>query len=217
MSTEDRFWEKVDKSGDCWEWTAGLRNGYGQFWLDGKNVGAHRVVMELEGNEIPDGDMTAIYVEYHSRDADADARAIGEMTEMLTDCGADEGLMWVGRGAEAIGNFKQIKHVFPELLNGVVGRRQQAEPGIRKLGTDHAVGDDRFDELLALYHRDLDAGGFEHFIFGHLGDNNVHVNIVPRNLAEYEAGKQLYLQWARAAVAMGGTVSAEPSPRATSC
>jgi hypothetical protein len=43
MDDAERFWAKVDKSGECWEWTAGLRgNGYGQFWMNGTNVMSHR-------------------------------------------------------------------------------------------------------------------------------------------------------------------------------
>ncbi len=57
--------------------------------------------------------------------------------------------------------------------------------------------------------QDLDRGGFESVIFGHLGQNNLHVNILPRDLAEYQAGRRLYLDWARLAVRIGGTVSAE--------
>ena len=46
-------------------------------------------------------------------------------------------------------------------------------------------------------------------MFGHIGNNHVHVNILPRSLEEYQRGKALYLEWAAAVVAMGGTVSAE--------
>ena len=42
----NRFWKKVDKSGDCWEWTAAKnRSGYGRFGVNGINKLAHRVVM----------------------------------------------------------------------------------------------------------------------------------------------------------------------------
>lgn len=41
---EERFWAKVDKSGECWQWTGGRdRDGYGRFWLDGWTQAAHRV------------------------------------------------------------------------------------------------------------------------------------------------------------------------------
>src|SRR5690348_8642696 len=54
---EDRFWPKVDFSGDCWEWTASrYRNGYGQFSLyGGIKVLAHRMAYELLVGPIPDG------------------------------------------------------------------------------------------------------------------------------------------------------------------
>ena len=51
-----RFWSKVDKTNECWEWTASTTgNGYGQFWINGKLTGAHRVSYEMEYGPIPDG------------------------------------------------------------------------------------------------------------------------------------------------------------------
>ena len=43
MDWVDRFWAKVDKSGDCWEWTAGLNKGYGRIKINGKTAYAHRL------------------------------------------------------------------------------------------------------------------------------------------------------------------------------
>lgn len=52
---EDRFWTKVDRSGDCWLWTAGLfSTGYGQFKCDGRPQGAHRIAYELLVGPIPE-------------------------------------------------------------------------------------------------------------------------------------------------------------------
>ncbi len=49
----ERFWSKVDKTENCWNWTAGkFWNGYGQFWLNGKVVKAHRFSYELNNGEI---------------------------------------------------------------------------------------------------------------------------------------------------------------------
>lgn len=56
----DRFWEKVDKSGECWLWT-GARSGrmkYGYIGSGSRGSGvrrAHRVAYELHFGEIPDG------------------------------------------------------------------------------------------------------------------------------------------------------------------
>lgn len=63
----ERFWRKVDKSGDCWIWLAGKdRKGYGKFSLGGKYdangnrrntmVSAHRISYELAHGAIPEHD-----------------------------------------------------------------------------------------------------------------------------------------------------------------
>lgn len=55
-ATEARFWSKVDKSGECWEWTASLKpNGYGQFAINRKPRYAHRLAYELTHGPIPAG------------------------------------------------------------------------------------------------------------------------------------------------------------------
>lgn len=57
----ERFWAKVDRRGDCWEWTASrFRNRQGQptygTFNDGtKNRHAHRYLWEVTYGPIPDG------------------------------------------------------------------------------------------------------------------------------------------------------------------
>ena len=45
MIDAERFWAKVDKSGECWEWTGAAkgRNGYGSFGWNDKIVMPHRL------------------------------------------------------------------------------------------------------------------------------------------------------------------------------
>lgn len=51
-----RFWENVDKSGECWVWTAHRdRDGYGRFAVNGKPWGAHRFAYFLTHGDIPKG------------------------------------------------------------------------------------------------------------------------------------------------------------------
>jgi len=58
---EKRFWSKVDKTDSCWLWT-GYRTsgpkgcgGYGQFQIEGRARGAHRIAYEALVGKIPDG------------------------------------------------------------------------------------------------------------------------------------------------------------------
>ena len=52
-----RFWEKVDKSGDCWTWKASKnKQGYGRFGIGaGKAVNASRVSWSIIKGSIPEG------------------------------------------------------------------------------------------------------------------------------------------------------------------
>jgi len=100
--------------------------------------------------------------------------------------------------------FRQFRHALPELVNDTMRRR-----GFMKLGSDFAVPLARNREMLAEYHATLQGRELEYVIFGHMGDAHVHVNILPRSPAEFEAGRELMLHFARHAVSLGGTVSAE--------
>lgn len=50
----DRFWAKVDKSGECWEWLAFKdRDGYGKFMSPGLPQYAHRTAWHFLRGPIP--------------------------------------------------------------------------------------------------------------------------------------------------------------------
>ena len=57
---EERFWEKVKKSTDCWNWTAGTNSkGYGRILNSRKEcegeISAHRLSWVLHNGPIPEG------------------------------------------------------------------------------------------------------------------------------------------------------------------
>jgi hypothetical protein len=55
LTTEERFWSKVDRSGDCWLWTAGRTcKGYAEFYLGGTMKYGHRIAYEWAHGPIPD-------------------------------------------------------------------------------------------------------------------------------------------------------------------
>jgi hypothetical protein len=48
--TPEKFWSRVDKTGDCWLWQGAHNNcGYGTLWLNGESVTAHRYSALLAG------------------------------------------------------------------------------------------------------------------------------------------------------------------------
>ena len=55
MTLEERFWSKVEKTADCWLWTAGVTSGYGQIHLKRVLHLAHRLSWQIHFGEIPKG------------------------------------------------------------------------------------------------------------------------------------------------------------------
>ena len=93
-----------------------------------------------------------------------------------------------------------MRHALPATVNEIIARN-----GVQKVGTDFAVPADRLGELLALY----DAVPMATVCFGHIGDSHLHLNLLPRDAVELARARELYFELAKAAVAMGGSVSGE--------
>ena len=102
-----------------------------------------------------------------------------------------------------------FRHAVPETVNALVAARRAACPGLHKVGTDMAVPDAALVEMFAVYRKGLADVDVPAVVFGHLGNNHVHVNLLPRDLDELARAKSLYAYWARAAVRLGGAVAAE--------
>jgi D-lactate dehydrogenase (cytochrome) len=80
---------------------------------------------------------------------------------------------------------------------------------MHKLGTDTAVPDGKLELMLHSYSRMLEASGLEHYVFGHIAENHVHVNLLPMSPEELSKGERLVEELAMESVRLGGTVSAE--------
>ena len=72
-----------------------------------------------------------------------------------------------------------------------------------------AVPDERLRDVMALYRQGLAAEQLESAIWGHIGNNHVHVGILPRDMEEFDRAQTLIRSWARQVSDWGGAVSAE--------
>jgi FAD/FMN-containing dehydrogenase len=112
---------------------------------------------------------------------------------------------WFAMTAADRERFRVFRHTLAEKANNRVRRT-----GFPKFGTDYAVPLDKSREMMREYRRALDKEfPGKYVIYGHIGDAHVHVNAFPESKEEYERGKQVMTDLARAAVALGGTVGAE--------
>ena len=129
---------------------------------------------------------------------------MGGWLELVEGRGALADESWFGTNEHDRAEMRAFRHALPVMVNEWLSRHGQ-----RKVSTDMAVPDAAFPEMLRFYKDSLRASRLGHVIFGHIGDNHVHVNILPRDDIEQLAARETYSRFVERAVSLGGTISAE--------
>jgi D-lactate dehydrogenase (cytochrome) len=160
--------------------------------------------------DLPPEFHTGVYVEFHGDSEDVLSDAVTTLSDIMVKCGGDEDATWTAMNEKEMKRLHDFRHAIPETVNLVIDERRKKVPALTKLGTDMAVSDPDLEKVMTLYHSALAATPLQYVMFGHIGNNHVHVNVLPASMEEYELGKEIYLGWAREVIhRMGGTVSAE--------
>jgi len=157
---------------------------------------------------LPSGTRAGVYFEQESR-TDQIESLYAKYEPLLSECGTDMNNTWGAVDEMELMKIMNYRHALPEAINAVVAQRQKILPQLHKIGTDFAVPDAFLETVFHLYRSQLDPLGMEYTIFGHVGENHLHVNLLPRNEDELAKAKTAYIALARKIVALGGTVSAE--------
>jgi D-lactate dehydrogenase (cytochrome) len=135
--------------------------------------------------------------------------AMGALDAAVRSVGASLADSWAAYENRELDRLKNFRHILPETINAIIAERKKAHPGLHKLGTDLAVPDERLADMWAVYRDALAGAGLEWAAFGHIGNNHVHINILPRDMDDLQKALGLYQMFAEKAVAFGGSVSAE--------
>ena len=150
-----------------------------------------------------------VYVEL---DCDDEVQATEELYHLgwvLELAGGSDDATWVARTEVDREGQRFFRHAVPESVNMLIDERRRTDSTITKLGSDMSVPNARLADVIALYRRTLAESGLESAAWGHIGNNHLHVNILPRDAQDYRRGGELFAQWASEVTAMGGAVSAE--------
>lgn len=150
-----------------------------------------------------------IYVELQCRDEAAALEGLYRLGALLEQAGGSERDTWVGRTDLDRESQRFFRHAVPESVNMLIDKRRKTDPSITKLGSDMAVPDEHLLDVVRLYRTTLRAEGLQTAVWGHIGNNHLHVNVLPRSAEEHRHGKELFTRWAQAVTEMGGAVSAE--------
>jgi D-lactate dehydrogenase (cytochrome) len=152
---------------------------------------------------VPESAVGAIFFEQETNAAFED-KLMEDWFSLLETHEALADQSWFATNEQDQANLREFRHALPVLMNEWFAGHKQ-----KKVSTDMAVPDDQFAGMLRFYQENLRHGDLRYTIFGHIGDNHVHVNILPRNDSEAERAWEIYRKFIRRAVEVGGTISAE--------
>ncbi|MFP4171209.1 MAG: FAD-binding oxidoreductase [Methanomassiliicoccales archaeon] len=148
----------------------------------------------------------AVLFDLPFQDLRDDLLTVGEIAEAS---GTSPDRSWSAYEGQEVERLADFRHALPEAVNSTIAARKREYPGIHKLGTDIAVPGRRLEEMMDFYRERMGSSGLEYVIFGHIGDNHLHVNILPENMEELERGKEIYGELVAKGLSLEGTVSGE--------
>jgi D-lactate dehydrogenase (cytochrome) len=154
-------------------------------------------------NTVPEQAAGAIFFEQETSSSNEDSL----MTEWLSLLETHKALTdqsWFATNEQDQAKLREFRHALPVLMNEWFAQHKQ-----KKVSTDMAVPDEAFAGMLRFYQDSLRDEDLRYTIFGHIGDNHVHVNILPRNDDESTRAWEIYRTFIGRAVEVGGTISAE--------
>jgi len=158
--------------------------------------------------KIPKEANSAIFFDFPYSEENLD-KIFSELNIIAEKCNTDLSNGWSGYENQDLARFKHFRHALPESINAIIAKRKQEFRELHKLGTDMSVPEDKFRDMMKYYHSVLENANLEYVIFGHIGDNHVHVNILPKNMEELHLGEKIYEKFAKKAVEYGGSISGE--------
>ncbi|MFH0815866.1 MAG: FAD-binding oxidoreductase [Methanobacteriota archaeon] len=158
-----------------------------------------------ENPEVPEGAGGAIFFEM----ACGEPSSLAPIEKRLRELGSTED--WCANNERDVRGLKEFRHSLPDRVNAYLRERRS-----HKMGTDMAVPDGRFGEMMeayssagAAFSKAFPRPGAHFVLFGHAGDCHLHFNFISENAEELAMAKNLYVGLAERAVSLGGTLSGE--------
>lgn len=145
--------------------------------------GRHMIICEFEASSVSDEDMQMKLVEKE-----------GFKAQETAVCGT----------GEKDNIISEMREALPSIINEKMRKRN-----LRKLSTDFSVPDAVKKEMYAVYERHLGGVEMQYAMFGHIGNNNLHVNFMPYDNNERETAAKTADAMAAEIADIGGSVAAE--------
>ncbi|BES64097.1 FAD-binding oxidoreductase [Gottschalkiaceae bacterium SANA] len=159
--------------------------------------------------QIPHAVEAGVYLEFHEESEEKIEQVAEQLLGLNDHFNMVEGQEWCAFDEESLEQIRVFRHAVPECANLRMVERKTKESRLRKLGTDFAVPNDKLKACMIMYQQGLDQLGIDSLIFGHIGDNHLHINFLPKTWEEAEKSQLLIAEWESQVIAWRGTITAE--------
>ena len=172
-------------------------------------AGALRVTALGRLPRIKDEYQSALQVELEGDDPGLLEAALMEQLALFAGCGGGDDDTWAAVDRGETEKYRLLRHGVPELINAEVDRIRQTLPGFCKTAGDFMVSPESALRWERRYHRDMAEAGLRGFVFGHILEGRLHVNLLAEDEAAVRRCGELLESWAAAVVEEGGLLAAE--------
>jgi D-lactate dehydrogenase (cytochrome) len=103
----------------------------------------------------------------------------------------------------------ELREAVPSGVNRRVALAHAVDSRVHKTAADVIVPFERLGEIMAHCRALCEERRLDLAVWGHISDGNVHPNVIPRDFADVERGREVILELARRVVSLGGSPLAE--------
>jgi len=133
-----------------------------------------------------------------------EAMMLESWMNLIAEFYGDEENAWFAFSDSDNKKIEEFRHAISWKINEYISQNN-----LKKLGTDVAVPDEKFEELYYFSKKEVEKENLPYVVYGHFGNSHMHLNMLPQNDEIYEKGKSIYMIICQKAVELGGTISAE--------
>ncbi len=124
--------------------------------------------------------------------------------DLINEFKGDDESTWLAVTDSDNKKIQGFRHAISVKVNEYMSGRN-----FKKLGTDVAVPDDKFEEFYFYCKKLVEKNSIDYVNYGHFGNSHMHLNMLPKNEKENDICKNTYHIICLKAIELGGTISAE--------
>lgn len=152
---------------------------------------------------IPKNSKAAVWFEQEVNSSNREI-LLEQWINLIQEFNGNEETAWFAFSDNDKQKIQEFRHLIPAKVNEYISKNN-----FRKIGTDAAVPDDKFNEYYFYSKNEIEKENIKYVGFGHAGNSHIHINLLPKDEIQFTKSKIIYDKIVKKALSVNGTVSAE--------